>query len=98
MGLKDLREAAGITRAELSKKTLISARMIEAYEQGRKDINGAKIKTLLSICNSLHCKLDDILTDPYTLEQLYEYETPGYTEKLKKALERSHFKGMTSGK
>ena len=91
MSLKELRETAGISRSELADKTGINARMIEAYEQGRKDINGAKIKTLLGLCNALGCRLDDILTDPYTLEALYEYETPGYTASLKEALEEYHF-------
>ena len=88
--MKEIREATGMTRTELSEKTGINARLIEAYEQGRKDINKAKLITLLRLCNALGCRLDDILTDPYTLEALYEYETPGYTAALKEALKEYH--------
>lgn len=89
--LQALRESKGLTRAELAERTGIKVRTLEAYEYGRKDINGAKIKTLLRLCNALGCRLDDILTDPYTLEALYEYETPGYTAKLTEALKAYHF-------
>ena len=35
-----------------------------------RDINGAKLATLLKICNALECSLRDIITDPATLEGL----------------------------
>lgn len=89
--MKNLRESKGLTRAELAERTGLNARTIEGYEYGRKDINGAKLKTLLRLCIALECKLEDILTDPATLEALYEYETPGYTRGLKEALAEEHF-------
>lgn len=70
MALKYLREAAGLTRAELAERTGINPRMLEGYEQGRKDINGAKLKTLLKLCVALKCRLEDILTDEETLDLL----------------------------
>ena len=68
--MKELREKAGLTRAQLSEKTDISFRTIEAYEQGRKDINGAKLKTLLKLCQTLDCSLSELLTDEETKELL----------------------------
>ncbi len=68
--MKELREKAGLTRAQLSEQTGISFRTIEAYEQGRKDINGAKLKTLLKLCQALSCSLSELLTDKETKELL----------------------------
>ena len=68
--MKELREKAGLTRAQLSEQTGISFRTIEAYEQGRKDINGAKLKTLLKLCQTLDCSLSELLTDEETKELL----------------------------
>jgi transcriptional regulator with XRE-family HTH domain len=68
--MKELREKAGLTRAQLSEQTGISFRTIEAYEQGRKDINGAKLKTLLKLCQALGCSLSGLLTDEETKELL----------------------------
>lgn len=52
----------------------ISVRILQDYERGARDINGAKLATLLKICNALECSLRDILTDPATLEGLDEYD------------------------
>ena len=68
--VKELREKAGLTRAELAKETGINIRTIEAYEQGRKDINGAKLKTLLKLCLALNCSLEDIVTDTELIDLL----------------------------
>lgn len=48
--------------------------ILQDYERGARDINGAKLATLLKICNALECSLRDILTDPATLEGLDEYD------------------------
>ena len=68
--MKELREKAGLTRAELAEETGINIRTIEAYEQGRKDINGAKLKTLLKLCKVLNCNLEDIVTDTELIDLL----------------------------
>lgn len=90
MALKEAREQAGLSQVQLSKQSGVNLQMIRFYEQGAKDINGAKLKTLLTICVALKCKLEDILTDPEIIELLYEYETPGYTTKLTEALAEAH--------
>lgn len=68
--MKELRKKIGLTRAQLAEETGINFRTLEAYEQGRKDINGAKLKTLLKLCQALDCKLEDLITDPETKELL----------------------------
>ena len=61
--LKDIRESRGISQQDLSDKSGISKRMIQAYEQGYCDINGAKLTTLVTFANVLNCSIDQIVTD-----------------------------------
>ena len=69
--LQEKRTAAGLTRQQLSETSGVNIRMIERYEQGERDINGAKIKTLLRLCKALGCNLEDIVDDEETIELLY---------------------------
>lgn len=43
------------------------------YEQGAKDLSGAKLATLLKLCLALNCTLADILPDGETTELLTRY-------------------------
>lgn len=65
--LQDIRVSRGLSQNDLSLATQIPTGSIQAYEQGRKDINGAKLKTLLLLCSVLNCKLDDIIEDQETI-------------------------------
>lgn len=49
-------------------------RVLQDYERGARDVCGAKLATLLKLCNALHCGLRDILADPETLDLLAAYE------------------------
>ena len=73
-GLKQTRESRGISQADLAESSGITVRMIQNYEQGQNDLNGAKLATLLKICNALDCDLSAIITDPDTLDLLEKYE------------------------
>lgn len=75
--LKKVRLAAGLSQSQLSAATGINVRMIQYYEQGVKDLNAAKLTTLLKLCNALKCSLPDILTDPETLDLLAVYDNKG---------------------
>ena len=66
--IKELREQAGISRPKLAELSGVNVRTLESYEQGKKDINGAKLKTILKICKALNCRIEDILDDEETLE------------------------------
>lgn len=68
--LQEQRAAAGLTRQKLSELSGVNVRLIERYEQGERDINGAKLKTLLKLCASLGCELKDIVDDEETLNLL----------------------------
>lgn len=59
--LKQIREAAGITQAELAKLTGISVRVIQNYEQGTRDLNGARAITVYQISKALGCTVEDLL-------------------------------------
>ena len=71
--LQDRRKAFGVSQAELADLSGVSKRMIQDYEQEDRDINGAKLLTLLKLCNTMGCRLEDILDDPETLEELEKY-------------------------
>lgn len=76
MSLRTFRKKEKLTKTQLSDLTGISMRTIDDYETGKRDINGAKLSTLLKLCKALSCRLEDILTDEETLELLQEVEKP----------------------
>ncbi len=53
--LKELRKAAGLTRDELAALSQVSARLIEQYEQRRRDINAARADAFLCLAQALNC-------------------------------------------
>lgn len=71
--LKNMREMRELTQREAAEASGINLRMIQNYEQGERDINGAKLVTLLKLCVALHCRLEDILDDDETLSMLGRY-------------------------
>ncbi len=72
--LKVMREMRELTQREVAELSGVSFRMIKDYEQGQRDINGAKLLTLLKLCLALRCRLEDIVDDTETLELLRQYE------------------------
>ena len=73
-GLQRLRKEAGLSQSQLAKKAGIRVQVLQQYEQGVRDLNGAKLATLLKLCNALECRLTDIVTDEETLELLKAYD------------------------
>ena len=59
--LKKYRERAGITQAELAKRTGVNLRTLQDYEQGRKPINQAAAITVYRIATALGVVVEDIL-------------------------------------
>lgn len=72
--LKVMREMCELTQREVAELSGVSFRMIKDYEQGQRDINGAKLLTLLKLCLALRCRLEDVVDDVETLELLRQYE------------------------
>lgn len=71
--LKALRESRGLSQQKLAEMTGLSVRVLQNYEQGVRDLNGAKLVTLLKLCNALGCNLIDLVTDEETRDQFDIY-------------------------
>lgn len=71
--LQHVRQTAGMSQSQLARAAGISVRVLQDYERGARDISGAKLATLLKLCNALHCELRDIIADPETIELLDAY-------------------------
>jgi len=71
--LKEIRESRGMSQQDFADKSGINKRMIQAYEQGYRNINGAKLTTLLQMCNALNCSIDQIVTDESLIARINTY-------------------------
>ena len=74
LSIKEMRTREELSQAALAASSCVSVRLLQEYEQGKRDVNGARLKTLLSISETLDCSLADILTDPGLIEQVRRYE------------------------
>ena len=61
--LKFMREYKGLTQASLAETSGVSLRLIQAYEQGYKDINKAQVVTALQLAEALDCDIYEIIND-----------------------------------
>lgn len=61
--LKERREAAGISQADLAALTGISVRVIQNYEQGARPLNGARAITVKHIADALGCRMEDLIEE-----------------------------------
>ena len=59
--LQVIRKAIGLSQKALSKKSGITLRMIQQYEQRAKDINHASASSLFALAGALGCKAEDLL-------------------------------------
>ena len=59
--LQYLRQGIGISQSELSRQSGISLRMIQQYEQRKKDINKASISTIYALSRVLKCDMEYLL-------------------------------------
>ncbi|MBQ3230431.1 MAG: helix-turn-helix transcriptional regulator [Clostridia bacterium] len=71
--LRSVREERGLSQSQLAARAGLSVRMLQDYEQGKRDFNGAKLKTILRICIALECKLEDVINEPETMDLLRQY-------------------------
>lgn len=51
--LKELRQKAGISQAELAKRTGISVRTIQSYEQNARPLNGISLESAVILADAL---------------------------------------------
>lgn len=59
--LAKVRIFRGYTQAELANRAGVSLRVLQNYEQGANNINGAKLRKLCKIADALGCSVLDIL-------------------------------------
>lgn len=63
MTLKEIREKTGLSQSKFAEKAGIPVRSYQNYEQGRRDVNKADINTLIRICYTAGCGLEEFITD-----------------------------------
>ena len=56
-----IRKQRGLSQSQLAKKSSVSIRSIQLYEQRKTDINKAQYNHLLSLSKALNCEIEDIL-------------------------------------
>lgn len=61
--LKRMRQHSGLTQSELAKKVNVNLRTLQYYEQGVKQLDHARIDTILKICLELGCDISDIMEE-----------------------------------
>lgn len=59
--LKRLRKAYGCSQSELAKRSGVSLRSIQMYEQRKKDISKASAETVLRLSRVLGCGMEDLI-------------------------------------
>ena len=59
--LKRIRTTYGCTQLELSKKSGVSLRSIQMYEQRNKDINKASVETVYRLAKVLGCEIEELI-------------------------------------
>ena len=59
--LKKMRHMRNMAQSKLAKEAKVSLRMIQHYEQGVKNINNAKVTTVVRLAKALNCNVEDIL-------------------------------------
>lgn len=57
------RKERGLSQSELAKKSGVSVRLIQAYEQGLKDINKGQVVTVLELAEALEVDVYAIIND-----------------------------------
>ena len=67
--LQEVRKAKGFSQNDLALLSNVNLRMIQHYEQGVKDINVAKLDTLLNLSIALECSIKDLLTNEELIEK-----------------------------
>jgi transcriptional regulator with XRE-family HTH domain len=59
--LKRIRMEANLTQTELAKRSGVSLRSIQMYEQKNKDINKANATSLYMLSKVLNCNIEDLI-------------------------------------
>lgn len=72
--LQDMRKSKNLSQKQLAENSGVKLRMIQHYEQGARDINGAGLGTLLDLSLALNCDLPDILSDQQLIDKYKSFK------------------------
>lgn len=73
MKLQEKRIAAGLSQSQLAKLSGVPVGVLQHYEQGTRQIDGAKLETLADLAAALGCKISDILESAELAEKVRRY-------------------------
>ncbi|MDR0519699.1 MAG: helix-turn-helix transcriptional regulator [Clostridiales Family XIII bacterium] len=59
--LQEQRKKAGLSQSRLAKASGVKVHMIQHYEQGFRDINGAAVVTVKALADVLGCRIEDLI-------------------------------------
>lgn len=59
--LKDKRMERGLSQSQLARISGISVRVIQAYEQGERKLEGAAVVTVIKLADALGCDVREII-------------------------------------
>lgn len=59
--LKKIRIEKGLTQKQLADKADVHLRMIQNYEGGQRNINGAAVLTIYRLAKVLECDMEDLI-------------------------------------
>ena len=72
--LQEVRMARGLSQSQLAERAGISFRMLQNYEQGAKQIDNARLATILKICIALDCTMEEVIEKDSLFKLLREYK------------------------
>lgn len=78
--LQDIRKKRGLSQSQLAQKSGVNVRRLQNYEQGHRDINGAKISILLDLAIALECDLNDILSNNEVIHKYERFKSVEYNK------------------
>jgi transcriptional regulator with XRE-family HTH domain len=58
-----MRTDKGMSQSQLAEASGVNVRLIQAYEQGYKDINKAQVITVLQLAEALECDVYEIINN-----------------------------------
>ena len=72
MKLQQIRKNKNLSQSQLAKSAGISTQVLQRYEMGFRNIDGAKLETLCNLAIALDCKLSDIIEDAGLIEKVQQ--------------------------
>lgn len=62
--LQEVRKNKGLSQSKLAEASGINLRTLQQYEVGSRSVDGAKLSSLLDLCEALDCKMSELVSDP----------------------------------